>query len=117
MKNLFLILSILLLQSSLIFADTHVSGYVSGEWTQLGSPYILDSTIVIEQNTSLSIQPGVTVRIGALDSIKVHGGFSAVGTANDSIRFLPHESDSTWKVIYFYPESSDTNSFIYCHFE
>jgi len=99
------------------FSQTHVSGIVSGIWNSAGSPYILDSTTVILQNTSLLINPGVTVRIGAQDSIKVYGTFKAIGSADDSVFFLPTEGDTSWKLIYFYPTSNDSNSFSYCHFE
>ena len=95
------ILIILIILPTILCAETHVSSYVSGEWNTAGSPYILDSTIVISNNDSLLIQPGVTVRIGENDSIKVLGTFNAVGTETDSIYFLPAETDSTWKIIYF----------------
>jgi hypothetical protein len=119
--NIFMRIIVFLLAATFPFffcsAETHVSGNVSGVWTTDGAPYILDSTIVILQNTSLIINPGVTVRIGAQDSIKVYGAFSAIGTETDSVFFLPAEGDSTFKLIYFYPTSDDNNSFEYCHFE
>ena len=116
LKSLLLIL--IIIGSALkIFSQTHVSGVVNGIWNQEGSPYILDSTIVILQNTFLRIDSGVTVLLGAQDSIKVNGTFKAFGTESDSVYFLPAEGDSTWKLIYFYPESDDNNRFRYCHFE
>ena len=111
------ILIILIILPTILCAETHVSSYVSGEWNTAGSPYILDSTIVISYNDSLLIQPGVTVHIGANDSIKVMGTFNAIGAETDSIYFLPAENDSTWKIIYFSAQANPNNQMQYCRLE
>ena len=95
-----LILSIaILVFTGLCFAQTEVSGEVSGEWTRHGSPYIvIDSTWVPEGET-LVVRPGVIVRFYPGLSFDIYGQITASGTENDSIYFISEEEDTTWSGI------------------
>ena len=40
-------------------ASTFVSGSVSGTWTTSGTPYIATANLVVNNNQTLTMQPGV----------------------------------------------------------
>ncbi|HOF60271.1 MAG TPA: right-handed parallel beta-helix repeat-containing protein [Candidatus Latescibacteria bacterium] len=66
-----------------------VSGSVSGVWYKANSPYRVLGPITIEGENSLIIEPGVDVLFDADVELQVmYGSLQAVGTAQDSIRFL-----------------------------
>lgn len=89
-------LLILLVSTSLLFAQTEVSGDVFGIWTLEGSPYIVVDTITVPQNESLTIEPGVEVRFlplanGVRNLFFVNGSLTATGTVEDSIFFTSQD--------------------------
>ncbi|GAB4015093.1 hypothetical protein GCM10028808_39480 [Spirosoma migulaei] len=70
------------------FADTPISGSVSGTWTKAKSPYVLTGTVTIPANQTLTIEPGVLVEMPTWSqNLDVFGTLIAQGTATDSIRF------------------------------
>lgn len=84
--QLFFVLCLLLhIQGS--WAQTNVSGNVSGTWTTAGSPYIITADIDVISSTTLTIDPGVEVRFDGNYQFQVHGKLTAVGTSTDSIKF------------------------------
>ncbi|WP_439585154.1 T9SS type A sorting domain-containing protein [Dyadobacter bucti] len=77
---------ILLVTFGSSFAQTSVSGNVSGTWTKAQSPYILNGSVTVPSGQTLVIQAGVVIEVprNAIDVI-INGTFSAQGTATDSI--------------------------------
>jgi hypothetical protein len=95
MKRLFFILYIFLAFS--ICGQTNVSGgiYENTTWGISGSPYLVTSSIVVFPGKTLTIEPGVEVKItpdysfntGNLRYIEIRGSLFAVGTSDAPIIF------------------------------
>lgn len=115
-----------LLPSSLC-ADTTVDGTISTDtvWTVSGSPYIVNSTIYVrgadgaDGITTLSIEPGTTIRMNAGRGLYVGntsgnpGALVARGTAADPIIFTSNKAEpqpGDWAGIYFYGTTHDATT-------
>ncbi|HEX7344560.1 MAG TPA: T9SS type A sorting domain-containing protein [bacterium] len=84
-----LLWGVLFLSSGGAWADTHIpGGFVSGTWTVTGSPYVLDGNIVVHQDSTLTIEPGVDVLMAPSRRFRIEGQILALGTELDSIRFI-----------------------------
>jgi hypothetical protein len=108
MKRLFFILYIFLAFS--ICGQTNVSGgiYENTTWSISGSPYLVTSSIVVFPGKTLTIEPGVEVRItpdysfntGNFRYIEIRGTLIALGTSNAPIIFKSAVNESpgsrTW---------------------
>lgn len=71
-------------------------------WTAERSPYILETDVVIEDDTHLIIEPGVEVRAGRAVRIVVEGELDVLGTPEDPVLFTVHQShDEYWGGIRF----------------
>jgi len=76
-------------------AATHVGGTLAGDatWTKAGSPYLLDSTVVVPAGATLTVEPGATVEPDdgwcpdVHTGIQTNGQLVASGTAAAPIRF------------------------------
>lgn len=99
-------------------AQTTVSGSIGANtrWDVAGAPYVVSGNVSIENNAVLTIDPGVTVFMGASASLTVvAGSIRAAGTPANRIRVL---SDKTrqggaaapgdWKNWVFSPGTRDT---------
>jgi hypothetical protein len=79
---------LLILSANLIvYADTPVSGNVSGVWDINGSPYLVMGDLTVPNNQTLEILPGVQVIFQDHYLFTVNGVVRAQGTAADSIEF------------------------------
>ncbi len=94
-------------------AQTPVSGVISSDttWSLSNSPYIVTGNILIQSGATLTIEPGVTVK---LDSVKVihisNGTFISKGTDQNPITFTtsnPTPDRGEWGYILFDDQSSD----------
>ena len=56
-------------------------------WSSAVTTYSLSGNLIISSGVSLSIMPGITVKIASGKSISVNGTLNAVGTAEDPIVF------------------------------
>jgi len=67
-----------------------VSGVISAStvWTKEGSPYIVVDTTSVATGARLTIEPGVDVVFNRDVPFRVGGTMRAIGTAEDSIRFM-----------------------------
>ncbi len=103
-------------------AQTSVKGLISSNtaWTKINSPYIVDSTVFVLPNTTLTIEPGVTVKFADGQSLQIQdGALIAMGTRMDSITFTSNSS-SPVKGIYpgiYLSVSSQLSQFNYCNFK
>jgi RHS repeat-associated protein len=64
-------------------------------WTLANSPYVLNGDITVGAAATLTIEPGVIVKLnGQLRSIWVNGVLKAVGNASNRIVFTSYQDDS-----------------------
>lgn len=121
-KTLMLLLCCGIFQAN---AATNVSGIISSNttWTKANSPYIVNGDLSVDSAVTLTIEPGVTVRVDKNYFFYVDGKIIAEGTLTDSILFMANTvSDSTfyaqWEGIKLRIKGkNDTCRFKYCRFE
>lgn len=84
------------------FADMIVGSDVSEDttWTKAGSPYLVQGGIMIGQNATLSIEPGVVVQFNSEGWLDVPGRLLANGTSDEPVTFTS-TTGSKWYGIYF----------------
>jgi hypothetical protein len=76
-------------------ASTVVAGPITTDttWDTLGSPYLVTGGIVVvEENATLTINPGVEVRFDLSAGLRVLGELRAVGTSDARIRLTANTS-------------------------
>jgi iron complex outermembrane receptor protein len=77
----------ILLSMHSILQGAEVRGAQSGRWTISGSPYIVTGNIVIPENATLTIEPGVIIKFAGYYSFKVSGTLRALGSPASRIVF------------------------------
>ena len=89
MKKSTLLSNLFLLLSTIIFAQTNVSGVITSNttWSLINSPYIVTSNILVSSGVTLTIEPGVTIKFNSGLYIKNEGIITAVGTSSNKITF------------------------------
>ena len=115
MKNIIVFISLLALTSAT--AQTVIpGGLVSGTWYKSGSPYLIQGNIMVPDNTTLAIQPGVTLNFQGNYKLLVGGNLIAVGTNADSIHFTASNIATGWQGIRFEntPLTNDSSKISYC---
>ena len=102
---IFLIIAIFV--SGLAFSKVNGQGTTVGgnitsntEWTVNGSPVILNASVTVLANTTLTIDPGVTVNLGNR-LLTVSGTLVAMGTSDNMITFTVPDNQSFNVQIYF----------------
>ena len=112
------ILSAGLLVSPMVQAQTSVpAGPVADTlWTLAGSPYLVQGTVTIPDNSALTIQPGVEVIFQGNYQFIVEGKLQAVGTEADSILFTASNSLVGWGGLRFI-NAHVYSRLEYCRFE
>ena len=113
-----------------IYSSTVPDGaQVFGTWTLVNSPYTVEGEVIIPEDSTLTIEPGVTVRFqpgtdfdysdGVVDCgfMRVNGKLTARGTAASPITFTRNGSEGNWGVLYFADESDDQSRLEYCKVE
>ena len=89
----FLLPTFLLAAATLCHAETAISGAINTTtWTKANGPYTIDSDITVPAGNTLTIEAGVDVLFDSDVPFVVEGVLRALGTATDSIRFLPGEA-------------------------
>ena len=75
-------------------AVTHVGGVIaqSVTWDLAGSPYIMDTSVIVTNGVTLTIEPGVMVQGTPWRELRVLGTLSAIGTVTQPITF----TGSSW---------------------
>ncbi len=80
-------------------------------WRDVDADYILIGGISIGAGTSLTVDPGVTVRFEAGTSLSSYGTFAAPGTVGQPILFTRRDPADEWWGIYLYTGGSATLSY------
>jgi predicted outer membrane repeat protein len=108
------ILIILLVGTGLI-ANCQTSvpgGAVSGTWTSAGSPYLVQGSIMVEDNSTLIIEAGVTVNFQGHYKFVIQGQLLALGNESGKIVFTANDTTTGWYGLRFENNSSSTDSSI-----
>lgn len=121
MKTTYLI-TLLLFFSCYLFSQTNVpAGNVSGTWTLSGSPYKIMGHILVPDNQTLTIEPGVVVEFMGKYKLFCNGQIVAIGTASQTIKFTvpPANIATGWLGIRYEntPITNGISSFKYCQIE
>lgn len=89
-------------------AETPVSGPITEDtvWTLAASPYVMTGTVTVEDGATLTIEPGVVVRVSSVASLDVFGVLKAIGTEVDRITF-ERAAEGRWGRIRFANAQSD----------
>lgn len=93
------------------------AGSVSGVWNIAGSPYGIYGDIKVLANSSLTIEPGVTVIFHGHHKLIVNGVLQAIGTESDSIRFTAADTSVGWRGLRFKDNMTDICSLSFCRIE
>ncbi|MEW5801121.1 MAG: MopE-related protein [bacterium] len=97
--------------SSYCFAETNVGGPVRGNvtWSLNKSPYIVKSSISVVSGATLTIEPGVEVRLQEGKAVQVDGTLIARGTVDAKIVFTTYQKSPLvrWGYILFTDSSVD----------
>jgi len=97
--------------NSCCFAETNVGGSIRGNtiWSLDKSPYIVKSSISVVAGATLTIEPGVEVRIQESKAIQVDGALIARGTAEAKVVFTAYQKNPLvrWGYILFTDSSVD----------
>lgn len=101
---------------------TDVGGVFSEDtiWTLAESPYVVVSDVIVKENATLTIQPGVEVRFDGNYSVTVYGSFWAEGTEANRIVFTsnkPEPNPGDWGTLKFVSTSNETFVLRYCLIE
>jgi len=116
MKKLLLLVFALFSFTVSTSATNIPGGIVSGTWTLSGSPYNVQGSIQIPNDSTLTIQPGVSVIFLGAYKLNVQGRLLAIGTITDTIIFTTSDTATRWKGIRFVntDTTNDTSKIIYC---
>lgn len=129
-------ISLLLILSSLyltVLSQTTIedSSLVSGVWQLAESPFILDGRVIIQEGATLTIEPGVEIRLksssstdpswfdfstGNVGVIRVQGEIIANGTSANPILFTRNNT-GYWGTILIDETASSNSSFSNCVIE
>jgi hypothetical protein len=119
MKNIIFLLLITFFCSALI-ADTTVNpGPVSGSWTAAGSPYLIMGNIVVNDGTTLNIDPGVEVIFQGTYKLDVLGRIVCTGLPEEMVTFTAADTLNGWSAIRFLNNAAGLNQpseFFYTNF-
>jgi len=96
------------------YIDTKAVPY--GTWYVSESPYILNHDIVVPDEQTLIIEPGVEVIFTGHYRFKVFGQLLAEGTESDSIYFTALDTETGWHSLRLLadPATNDTSKLSYC---
>ncbi|MEA3504390.1 MAG: right-handed parallel beta-helix repeat-containing protein [Bacteroidota bacterium] len=109
--------------STLLLGQTYFSGTLFQDTTLYfdDSPYIITDNVVVPQEYTLTIEPGVELQFENEFSIKVYGEMQAVGNPQQRISFVSSNGQNNWLGVtvltehgFEYPEKSIL--FRYCDF-
>ena len=90
-----LVLPMFIMQTMPVQAGTNVGGPIISDttWTLANSPYIVTTSVDVQQNVTLTIEPGVTIRFNSGTKLQVNGELIARGTADNLIVFTSNQTN------------------------
>ncbi len=96
-----------------------VRGVITSDTTWSADTVMLDSSVIVESNATLTLEPGIVVKGEYKQYLLVHGRLLATGTPDDSIIFTSASRTLRWFGIRFVDvkSSSDTSRIDYCRVE
>jgi predicted outer membrane repeat protein len=114
--RLLLVITILVLLSVNIYGTDISAGNVSGIWTAVNSPYIINGDIVVQNNASLVIEPGARVLFSGPYTFRIKGNLNCTGTESDSVTIGSNQTGVRWNGIKLdsVDVASDTIRFSHC---
>ena len=92
------------------FMEGVIGGSISGTLSSSGSPYVVSEYLVIENDSTLFVEPGVELLLHNYSGILVNGELLAEGTEGDSILITKFQEWDTGKGVRFI-EGGGTLSF------
>ncbi len=121
MKKIIFLISMTLLFTSLLTAQTHIpAGNVNGTWNVAGSPYIIDGEIQIISGDQLTIDPGVAVEFSGHYKFIIYGRLLAEGITGNTITFSTQTPFTEWHGLRFIDTNTngqDGSKIVYCEIE
>jgi hypothetical protein len=109
----FVLLALGLALAGAASAQIHLSGVLSG--TLGPGQYLVDSTIVVDAGTTLTIQPGAHLSFTGWYPFKINGVLLAQGTAADSIIFDNYTANPyRWHGLRFNGSEASGSRLSYC---
>jgi len=96
--------ALLIFVSTIGYSQTNISGgiYQNTSWSPAGNPYIASGNVVVFEDVTLTIEPGVIIRFNSGASLEIRGKLIAIGNSQDSIQFTSNLSSpvmNSWKGI------------------
>jgi len=82
-------------------AFSEINGIINADttWTKTNSPYTLTGPVAVNTGVTLTIEPGVTVNLGAF-YMQVNGTLVAKGTSTDKIYFNSANGSPNWAIAF-----------------
>ncbi len=102
---------------SSIAGATYVEGAITQDtvWTLTDSPFVVSKNIIVCQNATLTLEPGVEVRFGGDFSLTVEGRLSVSGEENNPTTFTSNKDQpkaGDWGTIKF--NKTESSTLAYC---
>jgi len=96
---------------------TYIEGTITQDtiWTLTDSPFVLSKNITVYPTATLTIEPGVEVKLGGDFSLNVEGSLSAIGEENNTITFTSNKDQpgaGDWYTIKF--NGTEPSTLTYC---
>ncbi len=90
-----LVMPMFIMQTMPVQAGTNVGGPIISDttWTLANSPYIVTTSVDVQQNVTLTIEPGVTIRFNSGTKLQVNGELIARGIADNLIVFTSNQAN------------------------
>ncbi|HTW92243.1 MAG TPA: Ig-like domain-containing protein [bacterium] len=107
-------------------AGTHHAGEISASetWYRAGNPHFIDDDVYVDNNATLTIQPGCTVKFTSGTQLYCGdasaGAIVAVGKTDSTILFTSNATSPApgdWSRISFYDNTMPATRFLYCTIE
>ena len=116
---------------NLLFGETIINNgaEISGNWTTADAPYIIEGEAIIPESETLTIEPGVVIKLKTgvqtdytdpafdVGFIRINGKISAVGTEEEPIIFTRNGENGNWGSIFFNETTDDSNILKHCEIE